>query len=113
MSTKKAQERYTRKETPMSAKTQTAKATVKGQPETDYNGNTIYSVPSRTQACVTYQVVERADGHPVCCCTAARYGRHCCHIAAVNEYKWRMAARMRDSAPVHRDNRPFSLFKAS
>jgi len=96
----------------MSAKTTATKATVTGNPETDINGVTVYSVPSRTQAGVVYQVIERADGHPVCACTAAQYGRHCCHIAAVNELKWKLAAKVRDRAPLV-NNRPFSLFKAS
>jgi hypothetical protein len=96
----------------MSAKTQTAKATVKGQPETDYNGVTVYSVPSRTQDGVTYQVVER-DGHIECCCTAAQFGRHCCHIAAVNEFKWKLAAAAkRDSAPLYHSNAPFQLIQS-
>jgi hypothetical protein len=72
----------------------------------------VYSVPSRTHVGDVNQVVVSA-GHATCCCKAAYYGRHCVHVAAVNEYRWRMTAKVRDAAPFYRDNRPFSIFKAN
>jgi hypothetical protein len=105
----------------MSAKVQTApKATVTSH-ETEINGVTVYSVPSRSSSDV-YQVIERADGHPICCCTAAQYGRHCAHIAAVNEYNWRLQAKIAKAAskpayetalPAYANAKSFSIFKAS
>jgi hypothetical protein len=96
----------------MSAKTTAAKVTVSGH-ETDINGIDVYSVPSRTSSDI-YQVLY-IDGRTICCCKAAQFNRHCAHVAAVNEYRWKeaTAATRRDSAPLYRDNRPFSLFKAS
>jgi len=96
----------------MSAKTTTAKAVVTGH-ETDINGIDVYSVPSRSSSDI-YQVLY-IDGRTICCCTAAQFNRHCVHVAAVNEFRWKeaAAASRRDSAPLYRDNRPFSLFKAS
>jgi hypothetical protein len=96
----------------MSAKTATAKAVVTGH-ETDINGIDVYSVPSRSSSDI-YQVLY-IDGRTICCCKAAQFNRHCVHVAAVNEYRWKeaAAASRRDSAPLYRDNRPFSLFKAS
>jgi hypothetical protein len=93
----------------MNAKTVAPKVTVTGH-DTDINGNDVYSVPSRSSSDV-YMVVVSA-GHATCCCKAAYYGRHCAHVAAVNEYRWRLAAKVWDTAPMYRSNAPFSLFKA-
>jgi hypothetical protein len=99
----------------MSAKTTAVQVT--GKPETDYDGNTIYSVPSRSHPGDVYQVV--IDSHRLahCACTAASYRQLCAHIRAVDAFRAeeaaRTAAKVRDSMPLYRDNRPFSLFKAS
>ena len=93
-------------------KTQMTAATVKGRSETDINGNTVYSVPSRCHPGDVYQVVE-ANGHLTCACKGFQYRGKCAHLDAVAAYKRAMALKMRDTAPLYRDNRPFSIFKAS
>jgi hypothetical protein len=97
----------------MSAKTTAAKVTVTGH-ETDINGIDVYSVPSESTPGTVYQVIV-VDNRTICCCTAASFSRHCKHVAAVDRFRWNEAAATtrRDSAPLYRDNRPFSLFKAS
>jgi len=104
----------------MSAKTAT-KATCTGH-QTDLNGVTVYSVPSASHHGDVYQVVERADGHIQCCCVAAQYGRHCKHVAAVHEYRWRLEAKIAKASakpayetalPAYADAKAFSIFKAS
>jgi hypothetical protein len=82
--------------------------------ETDINGNVIYSVPSRTSS-DTYLLVE-ANGELRCCCKGFTYRGRCAHLDAVAAYKRQTAKaanKDRDTAPLYRDNRPFSIFKAS
>jgi|GEM_PF-1941884 len=106
----------------MSAKTATATtaAQVMGKGETDYDGNTIYSVPSRSHPGDVYQVVIDTHRLAHCCCTAASFHQLCCHIRAVDAFRRAereaaqlAAAKVRDAAPMYRSNAPFSLFKAS
>jgi hypothetical protein len=84
-------------------------AKVTGQPETDYAGRVIYSVPSRSNPGDVYQVVE-TDGVCECACKAFTYRGTCAHLAAVSDYKVRHSAAYRDSAPVYRSNKPFSIW---
>ena len=95
--------------------TATTAAKVMGKPEMDYNGVTVYSVPSRTQD-ATYQVVE-ANGETRCCCKGFQYRGRCAHLSAVAEYKHQLAKIAKtpayETAILCRSNAGFSLFKAS
>jgi hypothetical protein len=99
--------------------TATTAAQVTGKPETDYDGNTIYSVPSRSHPGDVYQVVIDTHRLAHCCCKAASFRQLCCHIRAVDAFRRAKreadamaAAKMRDAVPLLRSNAPFSIWKS-
>lgn len=82
------------------------------------DGRVMYFVQSQTQQDVVYPVIE-AGGAPFCGCKGYQYRGTCAHVTAVLERKAEAAerkavgeeaARKRDTAPLFRDNRPFSIF---
>jgi hypothetical protein len=101
--------------------TATTAAQVMGKGETDSDGNTIYSVPSRSHPGDVYQVVIDTHRLAHCACKAATYGLLCAHVRCVDLYRAAeaakaartLAAKVRDELPMRRDNQPFSIFKAS
>jgi hypothetical protein len=77
------------------------------------DGATIYAVPSRTVANL-WHLVTVAHGALECDCTAATFGRYCCHRAAARARMEAEASSTRalSSSPKPRDDtRVFSVFK--
>jgi hypothetical protein len=66
------------------------------------------SEPSRVHRVVyLYEGVTRV----LCDCTAASYGRSCKHALVALEFLHEFERKQRDTAPVRRSNKPFSLMK--
>lgn len=86
------------------------------------DGRALYTVSSRSRPGAFHMVTIR-NHQPTCDCEAAKFGKHCAHIDAVlaktkakapvtpttSEYR---EPSFRDSAPLFRDNKPFSIFKS-
>jgi hypothetical protein len=96
--------------------------TITGQGTTK-TGERVFTVASRTEANHWYLVVVHADQLECQCKGSLYYGR-CAHRQVVHdrlveernakrEAEAKAAAKARDAAPLYRDNRPFSIFKAS
>jgi hypothetical protein len=101
----------------MSAQTQ-ATAQITGHGHT-HDGRHCFTVASRTEA-NRWHVVIVNPSHLECDCQASRYGKVCAHRKVVRErllaeraeHEAAAAANLvRNTAPLYRDNRPFSIFK--
>jgi hypothetical protein len=80
------------------------------------DGRTLYTVASRSHP-GHFHLVTAKDERVTCDCEAAQYGKMCSHRAVVSAHleahepivattDW-----YRDTAPLYRDNLPFSVFK--
>lgn len=84
------------------------------------DGRTLYTVTSRSRP-GAFHLVTTESGRHSCDCEAGKFGKHCAHVEAVKakikakkpvtavttEYR---EPSFRDSAPLFRDNEPFSIF---
>jgi hypothetical protein len=80
------------------------------------DGRTLYTVASRSKPGRFHMVIQ-SEGRIACDCEASKFGKMCAHKAVVQAHlqaKQPIVATTdwyRDTAPLYRDNLPFSIFK--
>jgi uncharacterized Zn finger protein len=79
------------------------------------DGRRVFTVQSQSEANRWYLVIVN-PGHLQCDCPAGAHGKVCKHRKIVHarlvEERDMAAAAKRDAAPMYRDNRAFSIWKA-
>lgn len=78
------------------------------------DGRTVYIVSSQTNAEANYRVIW--NGRFECGCQGFHFRSTCAHVKTAAAYEQELADRqtasqLRDTAPLYRDNKPFSIWR--